>query len=313
MTEPLHIVHVVRDLDSDSGGLTRAVAQLAEALLEQGITSSMFYQCRQKDVIELAPELQRLEFSNLNMLYLVGARGKLRRVIDQVDRERPVSLFHLHGLWDGLTNATARIAQQRGIGYLCSTHGMLEPWSLDHKPWRKQIAWNLYQKKTLKNALALHATADKEADSLQKLGLTAPRFVIANGIQRSPPVNLANRMQSPRIALFLSRLHPVKGIEMLIDAWQKLRPKGWICQIIGPGEPAYLDSLRTRIHDAGLDQEILLLKPLTDHEKWAAFERASLFVLPSYTETSASWSPRHWRCSCLSSPRPELHGQCFRK
>lgn len=280
----MHIVHVVSNLDKKSGGPSRSVPQLVDHLCDKGLQISLCFQNRGNEIVEISKNCNRIELPRVGWPDLTGIRKNFQRTLGQLQRDRPINLFHLHGMWDGFTNLAAWFARRERIDYIWTPRGMLEPWSLKQKRIKKKIAWLTYQKTNLRHAIAAHATAEMEAENLNQLGLTIPKFVIPNGIPRTPEVDLSNRQSDPRIALFLSRIHPKKGIELLIDAWQALKPANWICHLVGPGERGYLDSLRARIESAGLTGKIMLLPPLDDDQKWEAYERASLFVLPTYSE-----------------------------
>ena len=65
---------------------------------------------------------------------------------------------------------------------MVSPRGMLEPWALNHRKWKKRLAWWLYQRGDLLKASALHATAPSEEAQFRKLGLKMPVFVVPNGV-----------------------------------------------------------------------------------------------------------------------------------
>ena len=90
-------------------------------------------------------------------------------------------LFHDHGLWLPLNHTVARLARQLNIPLIISPRGMLEPWAMNHKAWKKRLAWLLYQRRDLESAAVLHATAEQEAASFRQLGLRQPIAIIPNG------------------------------------------------------------------------------------------------------------------------------------
>ncbi len=234
--------------------------------------------------MDLSPGQSVIQLPTIHTSKLLAKHNSVTDALAEEHRQQRCSLIHLHGVWDGLTHAAARYARANSIPYLSSPRGMLEPWCLNQKKWKKQLGWWMYQKNDLQRAAALHATAELEAANLRKLGLTPPTFVIPNGIPRPPQVGLSRRRRSPRIALFLSRIHPKKGIELLIEAWKRVAPADWECRIVGPGERPYIDSLNSAIAAAGLSKVMTIGPPVADDEKWQAYEQASLFVLPTHSE-----------------------------
>lgn len=164
-----------------------------------------------------------------------------------------------------------------------STRGMLEPWALAHKRWKKRMAWPLYQRADLAKAAVLHATSEAEAVSIRRAGLRVPVAVIPNGVD--VPENLPERNRGEvRRALFLSRLYPVKGLPLLVEAWGRLRPIGWELVIAGPDEGGHRAHVERLVRDAGLTDAVTFAGPVADADKWALYRTADLFVLPTHSE-----------------------------
>ncbi len=196
-----------------------------------------------------------------------------------------VDVLHDNGLWRRHNHRFAKLAARRRIPRIVSPRGMLEPWALNHKRWKKTLAWQLYQQGDLASASCLHATADQEAQSLQALGLGAPVHMVPNGVELPKLDETASdEMSAPNVALFLGRLHPKKGLPMLIDAWAKVRPGGWVLRIAGPDEAGHRADLEQAIAEADLGEEVFLAGPLDGPCKRAAFADADLFVLPTLSE-----------------------------
>jgi glycosyltransferase involved in cell wall biosynthesis len=102
--------------------------------------------------------------------------------------------------------------------------------------------WWLIERRNLITAALLHATSEQEAISLRQRNLKSPIAVIPNGVD-IPNLPYSTSKSGHRTALFLSRLHPKKGLPMLIEAWARIRPKGWRLQIDGPDEADHRSAL----------------------------------------------------------------------
>jgi glycosyltransferase involved in cell wall biosynthesis len=174
------------------------------------------------------------------------------------------------------------MAASLGIPRLVSMRGMLEPWAMQHKRWKKRMAWHLYQRRDLASAQYHHATSAKESSGVQRLRLGVPVGVIPNGVDL--PLRDHHGGLS-RAALFLGRLYPVKGLPMLVEAWARVRPQGWTLRIAGPDEAGHRAHLEKSVSAAGLGAEITFLGPLEGAAKSEAFSEAQLFVLPSHSES----------------------------
>ena len=194
------------------------------------------------------------------------------------------SLIHDNGIWLPHNHQLARAARKRRIPRVVSLRGMLEPWALRNARWKKKLAWALYQRRDLRTAGLLHATAPIEADNARALGLKGPFCTIANGVDLPAQGALAACEKPRRIALFVSRVHPKKGLPMLLAAWGALRPPGWELVIAGPDEGGHTAELATQIERLGLGEEVTLAGPLYGDAKAALFAAADLFVLPTHSE-----------------------------
>ena len=162
---------------------------------------------------------------------------------------------------------------------------MLEPWALGHKKWKKKAAWRLYQARQLHRVSALHATAISEARQLRELGLEAPLLLVANGVTL-PGLKLIDKRQNgeEKTALYLGRIHPKKGIPLLIEAWRKVKPEGWKMRVIGPPEDGHDAVLKSQVEAAQLSGDWAFEPPVEGDEKWKALLEADLLILPSHSE-----------------------------
>jgi glycosyltransferase involved in cell wall biosynthesis len=193
-------------------------------------------------------------------------------------------LLHDNGIWLPHNHRLAGLAARRGLPRVVSTRGMLEPWAFRHKGAKKQLAWALYQRRDLKRARFLHATAQAEAQNLQELKLGVPVETIVNGVDL-PAERPARAPAAVRTALFLGRIYPVKGLPMLVEAWARVRPAGWVLEIAGPDEAGHRAQVEAAVRAAGLADIVRFSGPLAGEAKQAAFHRADLFVLPSHSES----------------------------
>lgn len=196
-------------------------------------------------------------------------------------------IYHDSGLWLFHNIQIALYAIRHGRPLIVSPRGMLEPWALRYKPFRKKVAWHLYQSHILKRSHLLHATSRQERETLKNLHLNVAIESIPNGVDL--PFLLENiRMGKDtdnKVALFLGRLHPIKGLPNLIKAWKIVDPQGWNLHIAGPDEDGYRSVLADMIRDLNLIERVKLLESIEGSQKEDVFASASIFVLPSYSES----------------------------
>jgi len=283
----IHSIQCVSSLDPNDGGPPRSVTGLASALSAHASTSLLAPVSSGKDSIPipegvkwLNPEVVESRKASRESSLAALIRGAL-------DSELP-TILHTHGVWLPFEHTISKIGAQLKVKHVVSPRGMLEPWSLAHKKWKKRIAWWLYQRADLLKATAFHATAEAEAENLRRLGLKQPIAVIPNGIDLPDLPFSGARIPKvpggPKSALFISRLHPKKGLETLIEVWAKLKPEDWQLLIAGNGERQYENELLQQIAGRGMEHRIRILGPVFGEEKTARFRDADLFVLPSFSE-----------------------------
>lgn len=273
MSKGIHVIHAVRSLDPAAGGTSRVVVGLCRALAVLGSKVSL-----------LSSDSLPGSGHGLHCIPTENIVKALRNLFAG-EAGKEVLLVHAHGIWLPWNHHTALQAQVSRVPYVVSPHGMLEPWCLRHHWLKKRLAWHLYQHRDLARARVLHATAATEAAQFRRLGLKTPIAVIPNAVdlpQAMPPrdINPAGR----RRALFLSRIHPKKGLPDLVTAWKNVLPQNWEMVIAGPDEGGHERDVRQAVAAAGLDDRFSFLGDLSDDAKWAVYRSAELFILPTYSE-----------------------------
>jgi glycosyltransferase involved in cell wall biosynthesis len=201
-------------------------------------------------------------------------------------------VLHVHGVWKYPSLAATRWYRQTRRPYIVSPHGMLEPWALKHSRMKKRLSMWLYQGACLRNAACLRATSMMEVDSIRAAGFSNPVALIPNGVEM--PATWAVRGDSPssgtnpnadvRTALFLSRIHPKKGLLNLIEAWRQVAPSDWRLVIVGPDEGGHLEEVKRAARAAGLQDSIEFPGEAWGDARWEFFRDADLFVLPTFSE-----------------------------
>jgi glycosyltransferase involved in cell wall biosynthesis len=163
---------------------------------------------------------------------------------------------------------------------------MLGAWALNHGRWKKKLAWWTYQHRDLLSADAFHATSQQEADEIRALGLKQPIAVIPNGVMF--PESSTDQADFPadrsRVLLFLSRIHPKKGLLALLRAWKEVSPTDWQLVLAGPDENGHQKEVEQLAESLGISSQVSFPGNLNDLQKWDWYRRADVFVLPSYSE-----------------------------
>ena len=193
-------------------------------------------------------------------------------------------LVHSHGIWMYSSLAALRWSRAARRPCIVSPNGMLEPWARKHHPWKKWPIWCLWERHNLNSALVLHATSDQEARNLLEPGLRARIAVIPIGVDIQSESQPARNAGVERTALFLSRIHPKKGLLNLIEAWRQVRPRGWRLLIAGPDESNHLSSVQEAVRHAGLTHTVTFVGAVYGSQKQDLLNSADLFILPTFSE-----------------------------
>lgn len=208
---------------------------------------------------------------------------------------RDYDLVHTHAIFSP-TNLPAYWACQRsGIPYLVTPHGMLEPWALAYKAQKKRVYYHLLEKPALNRASAIHVLSPSEAQGMAPLALQTPLVAVANGIHRQDLENLPHpelfwqqfpETRNQRTILFLGRIDPKKGLDLLALAFAKVRSQFAQSHLIiaGPDNIGFLPTVRDYFRNAGCLDAVTFTGMLTGNLKSAAFAAAEVYVAPSYSE-----------------------------
>jgi glycosyltransferase involved in cell wall biosynthesis len=206
-------------------------------------------------------------------------------------------LVHVHALWAYAAGAAARTAHNAGVPYIIRPAGMLSTYTFAQRKWMKGLYWWLMEQRTIKHAAAFHATSTQEAEAIRYFAPEGRIAIVPNGVEEAAWNKAVDRetlrqgcgtvLQERPIVLFLSRLHPKKGlVDLLLPAVARMRHDAVLA--IGGGEddraPGYGLEVERAIQRLGLQNQVVLLGPVEQNRRWAMFDGADVFVLPSHSE-----------------------------
>ncbi len=301
MSSPdVRLIHTVGSLRMATGGPSRTVTALAREQGRAGAHVELLSRSEisgdGEDILVPPREWVETTLARASRVRFIGSffLGRFPDALrDRCETVR-LQLIHDHGLWLPSNHASASVARRLGLPLVVSPRGMLEPWALAHRRWKKRLVWHLYQRRNLRSAAVLHATAQQEADNFRRLGLSQPIALIPNGVELdgicgTPGVSRGRQLgsgadASRRTALFLSRIHPKKGLLELVEAWSLVRPAGWRMVIAGPDEDGHRAVVEARAAARGLLDQFEFAGPVDGAEKTALYQSADLFVLPTFSE-----------------------------
>ena len=290
----MRVLHVIPSVAERSGGPAIAIVPMCRALKEEGI-----------EVLLVSTNAGVDHDESLYEYKGIPAKFFPTQLGDSFKYSRPLSSWlsanieqfdvaHIHAVFNHSSIAAAHVCRKARVPYIVRPLGTLEPWSMTQKSLRKRVFWQVSGKGMLRRAAAVHYTTDAEKLSTERLlGLNHGK-VIALGIETTASASHAKLEQHfPELAsepymLVLSRLHPKKGLDVLIDAFLALvqveKFAHWRLVIAGDGPEAYVLKLKAMAGSSAQRDRIVFTGWLDGEEKDAVLGGASLLVLPSHQE-----------------------------
>jgi poly(glycerol-phosphate) alpha-glucosyltransferase len=203
-------------------------------------------------------------------------------------------VLHGHGLYVGTNFLFGREARRQGKLLVYHVHGMFEPYILRRSRWKKRLVHRVFEDANIAHVRLWRALTPTEAGQIRACGSKSAIVVAPNGLNLSDyerPIHgdAAAQLHPPktrRRMLFLGRIHPKKGLDLLLPAWARLGAlrKDWELVIAGPDEQDYLGQIRNLAISLGMEHEVQFPGTVTGAAKIALLYSADLFVLPSYSE-----------------------------
>jgi glycosyltransferase involved in cell wall biosynthesis len=194
-------------------------------------------------------------------------------------------IVHDHGVWLPTNHAISAFVRSNRLPLVVSPHGMLSPWAMQYGRLKKRLAWLTYQRRDLTFATSFHAASQVEAAEIRALGFVQPIAVIPIGIEFPPERHSKSPARECRTMLFLSRIHPKKGLENLIRAWKKANvDRRWRLVIAGPDEEGHRKFIERLAIESGIQSQLSFPGRIADADKWRWYADADIFILPSFSE-----------------------------
>lgn len=292
----MRVMHFLERVRLQDGGVVRVVLDLCAGLAEHGHDATLATfdatdvpadwlagKPGTPRVLVLPPPVTRLRILSRD------ARRMLRQAIPACDA------VHLHGLWETTIPQVAGIARECRVPYVLSAHGMLDEWSMSQKTAKKKLFLQLFGNTVLRNASTVHCTAQGEASQVAPWTKGAPTSVVPCMMDLTPYRVLPDRAAAKDhfklsadlpVVAFVSRLHPKKGLEHLIEAAANLARIGKPVQLLiaGSGEPAYEAQLKDLARSSGLEHAAHFVGFVSGPRKVLAYRAADMMALPTYQE-----------------------------
>jgi glycosyltransferase involved in cell wall biosynthesis len=206
-------------------------------------------------------------------------------------------LAHIHALFSPVSSASATLCRWQKLPYILRPLGTLDPADLHKKRQLKQLYAAILERPNLAGAAAIHFTSLQEAKVSERFGVATRDLIIPLGVQELRESNgeegstVRQRFGIPvdiPVVLFMSRIDPKKGLNLLIPALENLLALGLSFHFVlagtNPQDPKYEEKIQSQIQASPLRSHTTITGFVTGELKTALLEVADLFVLPSYYE-----------------------------
>lgn len=276
----MRVIHIVPAITEEASGPSYSVTRLCESLIATGA-----------DVRLVSLDWARIPVQPgyLTSFPLgwgprrLGVSPLMRRWLEEEVASGKIDIIHNHSLWMMPNVYPGHVCRKGRCRLMVSPRGTLSRWAFGRNRLQREIFWRLLQRPAVARAACFHATAESEFDDIRRHGFTQPVCILPNGIDLLPLKQESDGGR--RRLLFLGRIHPIKGVDILLRAWQAVERRfpEWDLQVAGPDNDGYLAEMKALSAQLRLER-VVFCGPLYGGEKWRAYREASLFVLPTRSE-----------------------------
>jgi glycosyltransferase involved in cell wall biosynthesis len=296
----MRILQIVPSISLIYGGPSQMVLGLAPALVKEGVEVTILTTDSNGDNGQKSldvPLNRPVKQDGYEIIYFRCA--PFRRYKFSLDllkwlklHAKEFDLAHIHALFSPVSSAAAMVCRQQKLPYILRPLGTLDPADLLKKKQLKQLYVDIIERRNLAGAAAIHFTSEQEAKISERFGVSTQDLVIPLGV--IPPQRESitrNQLVLPKdvpLVLFMSRIDPKKGLNLLIPALEKLLSEGqkfhFVLAGTNPQDPSYEKKIQSQIHNSALRSHTTITGFVSGDLKASLLQAANLFVLPSYYE-----------------------------
>jgi len=301
----IKVLYQLTELDPIFGGPTFSVPLQAIGVARQGITTSFL------TYSDNTPYVAAMKNNGVIMEFAERPHNRLGRfffttILKYLRTHDAADIYHAHGVWLLSNHWHALAARKNNRAYVVNPRGDLQVKSLSYNKWKlvkKKIAWHLYSKNDINKASCIITTSLQEAAAIRKLKIKTPIAIIPNGIDiKEFPATIEHHNNEKKVALFLGRINPIKGLDILIRAWSSLPnniQEKWELHIAGNSDPEnYILELKSLVAKLKLEDSIKFVGQKTGEEKIKTYLTSDLFILPSHNENFSNVVVEALLCEC---------------
>lgn len=276
----MKIMQIVTSIDNESAGPSHSVPGLCEALQRNGCDVTLY------TLGEIPNKKYNFKIKSYpTESFPAKALGRSPKMFKALMEEASsFDLIHSHMLWMSPNYYAGFVALKYNLPLIIAPRGTLSKWAVSQSRLKKALVLAIGQKKALNAVDCFHATAESECNDIAEYGYSKVKCIVSpNGLQL--PKFVGERKGIKKRVVFMSRLHPKKGLDMLINGWSKLEQKfqDWELSIIGPLDSTYAVDMQ-KLSDALGCKKVHFLGELKGSDKFNYLRDSSLFILPTHSE-----------------------------
>lgn len=290
----MHVAHVQASMSPEHGGPTRSLANYCQCQAKSGVRVSLWT----LEGYRNASGAMRLEPPVANHVFQTRAPRQLGRspeLRQGLKDGEPPDIYHLHGAWSLAMLYGAEAARRQQRPHVVELMGMYEAWCLRKRWFEKRLLRSWFQDRILRQAACLHVNSRKEAQDLSELGFNRPIAVIPVGVDTDavasqvaglPVTSPWPVLDETRFVLYFSRIHPKKGLDLLIQCWARVARNMPDVRLVvaGSGDAAYVAQCHALANTLGVADRCIWTGHVNEQEKSWLMSRAHCYVLPTHSE-----------------------------
>ena len=296
----MKILIIVPGLAKIYGGPSKSVVELAEAIGNLGVTIDIVTTNANGNEILSVPLFTWITKNNYRIQYfpywnILDYKFSWSLTSWLFKNVSDYDLVHTNAIFSYPVLPAYWACQVHKIPYIITPRGMLEPWALNYKSWKKSFYLTLLEKPALQQASAIQMLASTEAEGVKKLHLKSPLVIVPNGIHSkdfesfpNPEIfhNQFSETKNKKLIIFLGRIDPKKGLDLLATAFAKVYKQFPETHLIiaGSDNTGFLPTAESYFIEAGCRNTVTFTGMLTGNLKYSALAAANIYVAPSYSE-----------------------------